>query len=87
MLYAQLLRPFESRRNRDVVSSSEHNHETEHVPNEIDNVVVEIQAWISAAVPSTVAQDRCVSDTPEQAKKMILIEPRILNKYEESKTS
>src|SRR6218665_413390 len=75
----------------DVLSSSEHNHETEHVRNEIDKAVVEIprgyQPWISASVPSTVAQDRYVSDTPEQAKKMILIEPRMLNKYEESKTS
>src|SRR6218665_4035836 len=75
----------------DVISSSEHNHETEQVPNEIDKAVVEIlrgyQPRISAAVPSTIVQDRYVSDTPENAKKMILIEPRMLNKYEESKTS
>src|SRR6218665_1633171 len=75
----------------DVVSSSEHNHEAEHVRNEIDKAVVEIprgnQPWILVAVPSTVAQERYVSDTPEQAKKMILIEQRMLNRYEESKTS
>ena len=75
----------------DVVFSSEHNHETEHVRNEIDKAVVEIprgyQPWISSAVPSTIAQDRYVSDTPKQATKMVLIEPRMLNKYEESKIS
>src|SRR6218665_122550 len=77
--------------NGDVIFSSEHNHETEQVPNEIDKAVVEIlrgyQPRISAAVHSTIAQDRYVSDTPEKAKKMILIEPRMPNKYEESKTS
>src|SRR6218665_2577265 len=71
--------------NGDVISSSEHNHETEQVPNEIDKAVVEIPRGYQPRI--SIAQDRYVSDTPERAKKMILIEPRMPNKYEENKTS
>jgi len=66
----------ESRCNCGIVSSSGHDHEADPVRNEIDKVVTEIprqavqkpQPSILTVMPSTIAQDRYVSDRPELVK-------------------